>query len=248
MITDEDSMSGHSHWAGIKHRKGVNDAKRAKVFTKLARPIVIAAREGGGNPETNFKLRLAIDRARAFNMPRENIDRAIERGTGDLKDGTRIEELVYEGFAPGNVALMIKTSTENKNRTVGDIKNTLTKNGGKFVPTGSVSFLFEEVGEISIETTPEQLESAEFSAIEAGARDTEYDPEESVLFVFVAVSDLAEAQKSLTESGLTISSASLVFQPNDRVNISSSDRERLDALLEKLNDLDDVDTVYDNAA
>ncbi|MFZ1735530.1 MAG: YebC/PmpR family DNA-binding transcriptional regulator, partial [Candidatus Moraniibacteriota bacterium] len=128
-------MSGHSHWAGIKHRKGVNDAKRAKVFTKLARPITIAAREGGGNPTTNFKLRLAIDKAREYNMPKENIDRAIQRGAGGDKDGVQIDELLYEALlpcrqvgGPGNIALIIKASSENRNRTVSEIKSILTKN------------------------------------------------------------------------------------------------------------------------
>ncbi len=240
-------MSGHSHWAGIKHRKGINDAKRAKVFTKLARPVTIAAREGGGNPDTNFKLRLAIDRARAFNMPRENIDRAIQRGTGELKDGSQIEELVYEGFAPGNIALIIRASTENKNRTVGDIRSTLTKNGGKLVPTGSISFLFEEVGEIRIEMLPEELDAAELAAIEAGAKDIEYNQREQTLFVFVAVPELRSAQESLEKAGYSVADSSIVFRPNERVRIETSARERLESLLEKLNDLDDVDEIYDNA-
>lgn len=240
-------MSGHSHWAGIKHRKGINDAKRAKVFTKLARPVTIAAREGGGNPDTNFKLRLAIDRARAFNMPRENIDRAIQRGTGELKDGSQIEELVYEGFAPGNIALIIRASTENKNRTVGDIRNTLTKNGGKLVPTGSISFLFEEVGEIRIEMLPKELDAAELAAIEAGAKDIEYNQREQTLFVFVAVPELRSAQESLEKTGYSVADSSIVFRPNERVRIETSARERLESLLEKLNDLDDVDEIYDNA-
>lgn len=240
-------MSGHSHWAGIKHRKGINDAKRAKVFTKLARPVTIAAREGGGNPDTNFKLRLAIDRARAFNMPRENIDRAIQRGTGELKDGSQIEELVYEGFAPGNIALIIRASTENKNRTVGDIRSTLTKNGGKLVPTGSISFLFEEVGEIRIEMLPKELDAAELAAIEAGAKDIEYNQREQTLFVFVAVPELRSAQESLEKTGYSVADSSIVFRPAERIRIETSARERLESLLEKLNDLDDVDEIYDNA-
>jgi len=135
-------MSGHSHWAGIKHRKGLNDAKRAKVFTKLAKPIVIAAREGGGNPDNNFKLRLAIDKAKELNMPKENIDRAIKRGTGELK-GAIIEEIIYEAFGPGGIMMIIKTTTDNKNRTVNEIKTILTKFGGKFGGQGSVMWNFE---------------------------------------------------------------------------------------------------------
>ncbi len=246
-------MSGHSHWAGIKHRKGINDAKRAKVFTKLARPITIAAK-GGGNPETNFKLRLAIDKAREYNMPRENIDRAIARGTGDAKDGIQIDELVYEGMFPfrdgsasGTIALIIKASTENKNRTVSEIKSILTKGGGKFVPTGSVSFLFREVGEISLEVPQETLEAAELSAIEAGAEDTEYDKEEGILFVYTAIPNLQSAQESLAQSGYAITSASIVYQPTERITLPDTARENFESFLEKLNDHDDVDAVYDNA-
>lgn len=247
-------MSGHSHWAGIKHRKGINDAKRAKIFTKLARPVTIAAKEGGGNPDTNFKLRLAIDKAREYNMPRENIDRAIQRGAGDAKDGIHIDELVYEGMFPyrddsasGNIALIIKASTENKNRTVSEIKSILTKSGGKFVPTGSVSFLFKEVGEIAIEVPQEKIEAAELFAIEAGAEDTEYDETESVLFVYTAIPNLQIAQESLAQSGYTIASASIVYRPTERFSLPDTTRANFESFLEKLNDHDDVDTVYDNA-
>jgi YebC/PmpR family DNA-binding regulatory protein len=135
-------MSGHSHWAGIKHRKGINDAKRAGIFTKLAKPIVIAAREGGGNPDDNFKLRLAVDKAKEFNMPKENIDRAIKRGTGEIK-GEEISEIIYEAFGPGGIMMIIKTLTDNKNRTVSEIKAILGKFGGKLGGQGSVRWNFD---------------------------------------------------------------------------------------------------------
>ncbi len=248
-------MSGHSHWAGIKHRKGVNDAKRAKVFTKLARPITIAAREGGGNPTTNFKLRLAIDKAREYNMPKENIDRAIQRGAGGDKDGVQIDELLYEAFLPcrqadsssSNIALIIKASSENRNRTVSEIKSILTKNNGKFVPTGSASFLFQEVGEIAIEIPEEKLEAAELDAIEAGAIDTEYDQQEGVLFIYTVISDLQSTQESLTQAKYTIASSAIVHRPTERITLSDDDRASYESLLEKLNDHDDVDVVFDNA-
>lgn len=136
-------MSGHSHWAGIKHRKGINDAKRGKIFTKHAKLITIMAREGGGNPDTNFQLRLAIDRARLDNMPKENINRAIKKGTGELKDDSVIEEIVYEAYGPGGIMMIIKTVTDNKNRTVGEIKAILVKFGGKLSGIGSVMWNFE---------------------------------------------------------------------------------------------------------
>jgi YebC/PmpR family DNA-binding regulatory protein len=135
-------MSGHSHWAGIKHRKGINDAKRAQIFTKLGKPITIAAREGGGNPNDNFKLRLAIDKAKEFNMPKENIDRAIKRGTGEIK-GADISEIIYEAFGPSGIMMIIKTLTDNKNRTVSEIKTILAKFGGKLGGQGSVRWNFE---------------------------------------------------------------------------------------------------------
>jgi YebC/PmpR family DNA-binding regulatory protein len=135
-------MSGHSHWSGIKHKKGIQDAKRAKIFTKLAKPIVIAAREGGGNPDTNFKLKIAIDQARSFNMPKDNIERAVKRGTGEIK-GADITEVVYEAFGPGGIMMIIKTLTDNTNRTVSEIKTILSKVGGKFGGPGSVMWNFE---------------------------------------------------------------------------------------------------------
>ena len=138
-------MSGHSHWAGIKHRKGINDAKRAKIFTKHGKLITIAARSGDGNPDTNFQLRLAIERARAENMPKENIERSIKRGTGELKDSAEIQEALYEAYGPGQVAMLIKTATDNKNRTLGELKTILPKAGGKMVPAGSVSYLFKRL-------------------------------------------------------------------------------------------------------
>lgn len=135
-------MSGHSHFAGIKHRKGINDAKRAKVFTKLAKPITIAARVGGGNPDTNFKLRMTIDKAREFNMPKDNIEKAIKRGTGELK-GAEISEIIYEAYGPGGIMMIIKTLTDNKNRTVSEIKTILGKFDGKLGGPGSAMWNFE---------------------------------------------------------------------------------------------------------
>lgn len=238
-------MSGHSHWAGIKHRKGINDAKRAKIFTKLAKPIVIAARNGG-NPDTNFKLRLAIDKAREYNMPRENIDRAIARGAGSGKDGIHIEELVYEAFGPGNSAILIKASTENKNRTVSEIKSLLTKNNGKFVPTGSVAFLFREVGEIAIDCPEKKRESLELSAIEAGADDTDFDETESTLFIYTSLSNLQSVRESLEKSNITTKSSEITYRPTEYIQLSDIDRASFENLCEKLDEHDDVDEIYAN--
>jgi YebC/PmpR family DNA-binding regulatory protein len=238
-------MSGHSHWAGIKHRKGINDAKRAKIFTKHGKIITIAAREGGGDPETNFKLRLEIDRARFENMPKENIDRAIKRGTGDLKDGVEIKEIVYEAYGPGQVAMLIKTATDSKNRTLGEIKTILTKNGGKGVPAGSVSFLFKLMGGISVssEENEDQYEM-EMKAIEAGAEDTNY--VDSVLAVYVKPEELQRVKENLESRGLKIESADLVYVPLQKVSISEEEKNSYEKLLELLDDQDDVQEIYDN--
>jgi YebC/PmpR family DNA-binding regulatory protein len=238
-------MSRHSHWAGIKHRKGINDAKRAKIFTKHGKIITIAAREGGGDQETNFKLRLAIDRARFENMPKENIERAIKRGGGDLKDGSQIEEVIYEAYGPGQVAMLIKTATDSKNRTLGEIKTILTKNGGKGVPAGSVSFLFKLMGGISVSSgeNADQYEM-EMKAIEAGAEDTNY--ADSILTLYVKPEDLQKTKENLESRGLKIESADLVYVPLQKISISEEEKNSYEKLLELLDDQDDVQEIYDN--
>jgi YebC/PmpR family DNA-binding regulatory protein len=238
-------MSGHSHWAGIKHRKGINDAKRGKVFTKHGKLITIAARDGGGSQDTNFQLRLAIDRARLDNMPKENIERAIKRGTGELKEGNEIEEVTYEAYGPGQIAMLIKTATDNKNRTVGEIKNIITKAGGKMVPAGSVSFLFRQVGSISI-AVPEGADSyeIELKAIEAGAEDTIYS--DHVLTVYTKTEGLQKVKEKLEKESLIIESAGLVFMPMQKFEINQDTRIDYEKLLETLDDQDDVQEIYDN--
>lgn len=237
-------MSGHSHWAGIKHRKGLNDAKRAGIFTKFGRIVTLAARDGGGNPESNFKLRLAIDQARSVNMPKENIERAIKRGTGELKDGAEIEEIVYEGYGPGNVAMLIKTATDNRNRTVSEVKTILTKNGGKMVAEGAVAFMFRQVGEIAVEVGAHSQEELEILAIEAGAEDIAF--EEGTFFVYTAIEDLKSVKEALEENGLVLQNAGLSFIPTQKTALSAEERAKYDILLEKLDDHDDVQAVYDS--
>lgn len=239
-------MSGHSHWAGIKQRKGVNDAKRANIFTKFGRIVTIAAREGGGDPETNFKLRMAIDQARSMNMPKENIERAVKRGTGELKDGAEIEEITYEGYGPDNIALLIKTATDNRNRTVSEIKTILTKTGGKMVPAGSVSFLFRQVGEILIDTEGKDREETELSAIEAGADDVVFYEEENGCSVYVKIEDLQTAKERLEKDGFIIRNAGLTYLPVQKATLSEAHRDTFELLLEKLDDHDDVQTIYSN--
>ncbi len=237
-------MSGHSHWAGIKHHKGLNDAKRAAVFTKYGRNIIIAAAAGGGNPDTNYSLKIAIDAARTVNMPKENIDRAIKRGTGELKDGNQIVELMYEAYGPGQVALLIETATDNKNRTVSEIKLVLTKNNGKFVPTGSVSFMFRRVGLISFLLEKYSAETLELETLESGADDFSITSE--VFVAITAIDKLQSVEEYFRNKSLICESASLGYVPTQTATPSEKDLPALEKLLEALDDHPDVQRVWDN--
>jgi len=237
-------MSGHSHWAGIKHRKGINDAKRASIFTKFGRLITIAAREGGANPDFNFKLKLAIEQARSVNMPRNNVERAIKRGTGELKDEAEIQEIMYEAYGPGNVAMLIKAATDNKNRTLGEIKNVLAKAGGKLVSAGSVNFLFKKMGVIDIGPSAGNMHDMELKAINAGAEDTSF--AEGSLLVYCLPEKLGELKEKLEREDLGIISAGLSFVPLQRVRIDEKDKASYENLLEKLDEQEDIQEIFDN--
>lgn len=238
-------MSGHSHWAGIKHRKGINDAKRGKVFTKHAKMITIMAREGGGKPETNFQLRLAIDRARLDNMPKENIERAIKKGTGELKEGNDIEEIIYEGMGPGNVQMLVKAATDNRNRTVSEIKSIFTKAGGKLGEKGSVMWNFKKVGNINVtlraDSDPYDLE---MKAIDAGAEDTLF--ADSTLTIYTRPEDLQKVRENLEKTGIAIDDAALVFAPLQKTELDADAKIDYEKLLETLDNQDDVQEIYDN--
>lgn len=237
-------MSGHSKWSSIKHKKGINDAKRANVFTKIARMISIAAREGGGDLAVNFKLKMLVDKARSANMPKDNIERAIKRGTGELKDGAIIEEAIYEAYGPAQVAMLIKTATDNKNRTFGEVRGILTKGGGKTVPEGSVGYLFNQVGEIEVDIDGLETEDVEMKFIEAGADDFEI--EDGRAWVYVKLAELRAAKESLEKENLKIVNAQPTFIASQKSEISEEDREKYEALLEKLDENDDVVEIYDN--
>jgi len=239
-------MSGHSKWSTIKRQKGANDQKRGAQFTKLANAIVIAVRQGGGiaDPESNFKLRLAIDKARSFNMPKDNIERAISKGKGEGGSG-ELHEMIYEGFAPGGAALIVEAVTDNKQRTVSEVKNAIEKNGGTMGNQGSVSYLFQRVGEIfspSHSKTPEELLEL---AIEIGSDD--YSDENGDVIFYVDPSSLFTAKKTLEEKGLTIEGAEIVFKPLTDLELSEEHVQKLKSLTEKLEDLGDVQTVSTNA-
>jgi YebC/PmpR family DNA-binding regulatory protein len=236
-------MSGHSHWAGIKHQKGINDAKRAKIFTKLGKPIVIAAREGGGNPNDNFKLRLAIDKAKEFNMPKENIERAIKRGTGEIK-GEEIVEIIYEAMGPEGIMMLIKTTTDNRNRTVNEIKSILTKTGGKFGDAGSAMWNFEPVGCVYIDGEGKDLEELEMAAIEAGAKDTK--AEDDNMIVYTEPQDFQLVQENLIKQHIKILDANLGYIPKNTLVINEKTREAYEKILEQLDENEDVEEIYDN--
>ncbi len=237
-------MSGHSHWAGIKHKKAVQDAKRANVFTKAARLVTLAAREGGENPETNFKLRLAIDQARAVNMPKENIERAVKRGTGELKDAAAIEEVLYEAMGPSNIAILIKAATDNKNRTLAGIRNVIEKAGGKMVPAGSLKHLFKQVGIICVNTQGADADELELKAIDAGALDTIFQGE--LLQIYTAPKELQKIKEALEKEGAQIDNAGIIFHPLNPIEIDEHTKIDYEVLIGKLDELDDVQEVYDN--
>lgn len=237
-------MSGHNKWSGIKDRKGAQDSKRASIFTKYGRLITIAAKEGGGSMDTNFKLKMVVDQARSFNMPKETIERAIKKGTGELKDGAEIEEIIYEGYGPGNVAMLIKTATDNRNRTGSEIRSILTKAGGKPASEGGVKFMFKLVGNIAITVGEKDPYEIEMMAIEAGAEDTLID--EGMVIIYTKVEDLQKVKENLDKMDLQIEGAELVYAPLQKTVLDAESKIDYENLLEKLDDHDDVQEVYDN--
>lgn len=239
-------MSGHSHWATTHRAKGVNDAKRAALFTKYGRNIIIAAEHGGGNPETNYMLKIAVDAARSVNMPKDNIERAIKRGTGELKDAAKIEEFTYEAYGPGQVALIIEAATDNKNRTVSEVKSILTKGGGKFVPTGAVSFLFRRVGLITFLLEKYSAEALENEVLESGADDF-FTTDESFVVV-TAIENLQSVQEYFKGKNLLSENAELGYLPTQTATLPENDQAAFDKLLETLDDHPDIQRVWDNRA
>jgi YebC/PmpR family DNA-binding regulatory protein len=237
-------VAGHNKWSKIKRKKGVADAKRGALFTKLIREITVAAREGGGSPEFNARLRLAVDTAKAASMPAENIERAIKKGTGEL-EGTSYDEVTYEGYGPGGVALFIECLTDNTNRTVADVRYTLGKHDGSLGTDGSVAWQFDRKGQIVVDASRYSEEAIFEAAIDAGAEDVAGDGEEFV--VTAEPSDFNAVQDALREAGIEIGSAELTRIAKNEVSVTGKDAEKLVKLLEALDDLDDVQKVHSNA-
>ena len=236
-------MSGHSKWSQIKRQKGAADVKRGVVFTKMTKEIMIAAKEGGGDPDGNFRLRLAMARARNVNMPRENIQRAIERAIGG-GDAAALESVVYEGYAPGGVSVMIEAATDNRNRTVSEIRAAFTRGGGKLGESGSVQWLFEQKGVIEIDAKGKDADMIELAAIDAGAEDVEAEP--GLITVYTTPAAFERVKKALDTAGIKVASAELSMRPTTTVRVEGDQAKKLLSLVETLEDLDDVIKVHAN--
>lgn len=237
-------MSGHSKWANIKHRKAAADAKKGKLFSSLSKEIIIAAKHGGGNPETNLRLRAAIERAREANMPKENIERAIKRGTGEIP-GVIYEEIIYEGYGPGGVAIMVEVVTDNKNRTASEIRRIFTKHGGNLGEAGCVSWIFEEKGSIFIDKESVKDEDQLLAdALDAGAEDVRIDPDS--IEIVTSPQDFSTVKNILTEKNYKITSSEITKIPKNLVSVQGVDAEKILKLMEELEEHDDVQKTYAN--
>ncbi len=234
-------MSGHSKWATIKRQKGVNDAKRGALFTKLGNQIAISARNGT-DPALNSALAMAIEKAKSSNMPNENIQRSIQRAAD--KSATQLEEMMYEGYGPGGVAVMVQVATDNKNRTLPEVRAAITKNGGTMAGQGSVAFNFSRKGVIRVKGTGDDIQ---LQAIEAGAEDVYEEPETGETVIHTAANNLAKIRDNLKEQGAKIVDAELTYAPNNTVEINEADTARkIINMMDALEDLDDVTNTYTN--
>ena len=236
-------MAGHSKWANIKHKKAANDKKRGAIFTKLAKGITVAAREGGGDIEMNFSLRLAVDKAKAANMPNDNIDRAITSGVGGDK-GDQLETIYYEGYGPQGTAVILLATTDNRNRTAGQVRSTFSKYGGNLGESGSVAWQFEQRGTINIPAGDFDEDELALQAIDAGAIDVEPDPE--MVTVITEVPDFQKVKVALEALGYDTSESDLAMIPNMTVELADKHALSVLKFIELLEDLDDVDAVWSN--
>lgn len=238
-------MAGHSKWANIRHKKAKEDAKRSKIFTKHIREITIAAREGGGDPDGNPRLSLAIDNAKAVNLPKDNIERAIKKGTGELDDGSgNYEETTYEGYGPGGIAFFIEVTTNNYNRTVGEIRHIFTKHGGNLGTDGSVAYMFEQKGVIRVPIGGLDEEEFMLAAIDAGAEDVTAD--EDFFEIITTRESLIDTRNKLEKNGYIIDSAELVRIPATEVKVDESIALSNLRMMEKFDENDDVSNVFTN--
>jgi YebC/PmpR family DNA-binding regulatory protein len=236
-------MSGHSKWSTIKHKKAAADAKRGKIFTRLAKEVTIAAREGGGDPEFNARLRLAVDKAKAANMPKDNIERAIKRGTGEL-EGLVLEEIIYEGYAPHGVGLLVEMVTDNRNRAVADLRHVLNKNGGNMAEAGAVAWQFTRKGYIGIAGEFGQDDRDELFLIsaDAGADDIEFS--DGLIEIYTDLGVFQVVQAELEAAGYKLDEANMIYDPNTPLALEERETLQVMNVIEKIEDLDDVQNVY----
>ena len=237
-------MSGHSKWHSIRHQKGVADARRGQLFTKLTREIIIAVREGGSNPEANFRLRLAIQKARDNNMPMDNIERSIKKGSGEL-EGASLAELVLEGYGPSGTAILVEALTDNRNRTIQDVRGTFTKHGSSLGESGCVSWIFDTKGLITVKTDGIDADDLALNAIDAGADDVKI--ESGYVEIYTMPEDLETVRSALEAKNIAIASAELFKVPKTMVHLDDKAAVQTMKLMEKLEELDEVQHVYSNA-
>ncbi|MEE8194170.1 MAG: YebC/PmpR family DNA-binding transcriptional regulator [Dehalococcoidales bacterium] len=236
-------MSGHSKWSSIKHQKGVADARRGRLFTKLTREVILAVRQGGSNPETNYHLRLAIQKARDNNMPSDNIGRAVKRGEGTLEGGS-LAELVLEGYAPGGAAILVEAITDNRNRTVQDVRSIFTRSGGNLAESGSVTWLFDTRGLITVETDNLDADELALQAIDAGAEDV--NPQSGYVEIYTKPEELEAVRKALEQNNVAICSAELAKIAKTTVQLDERSALQVLKLLEKLEEVDETRSVCSN--
>ena len=236
-------MSGHSKWASIKHKKAATDAKSGNLFTKLIREITVSAKSGGGDPDSNPRLRTAIDRAKEASMPQDNIDRAIKKGTGGL-EGMTYEEFTIEGYGPGGVAILVEVMTDNKNRTTADIRNIFSKKNGNVAGAGSVSWMFEKKGYIEVDKQASSEDKVMSIVLDAGAQDMQ--TEEDIYTITTDTKDLEAVRKALEVSGIKPKTAEITMLPKSTIKLTGDEARQILALVEALEDSDDVQNVYAN--
>lgn len=238
-------MSGHSKWATIKRAKGANDAKRGAVFTKLSREIIQAAREGGGDPGMNFKLRLAVQRAKAANVPNDNIERAIAKGSGAGSEGEQLDEVTYEGYGPGGTAILVTALTDNRNRTVAEVRHCFSRSGGNLAEAGAVGWQFDAKGLITVLVNGNDGDELALQAIDAGAEDV--DLQDGMIEIKTEPSNLEPVRKSLESTGAEIENADFAMVPKTTIELDDKIALQALKLIEALEDLEDVQRVYSNA-
>jgi YebC/PmpR family DNA-binding regulatory protein len=233
-------MSGHSKWSTIKHKKAAADAKRGKVFTRLAKEITVAAREGGSDPLINVRLRLAVDKAKAANMPKDNIERAIKRGTGEL-EGSDFLEVLYEAYAPHGIGILIEVVTDNKNRTIADVRHVINKYGGSMAEAGAVGWQFSRMGYIGVNSSVDQDELF-MIAVEAGADDVQFGAE--IVEIFTSLENFQSVRNAISEADIPIEDANVIYKANNTIELSEQQTLQVMNFIEQLEELDDIQDVY----